>query len=86
MSQCDQFGINNSAHNPQHAWRSRHPLYLKTIVQESYNEGHQHEFLTLTKLEKGKDFAFFTLTMKEARVTLLNIGIAYSQEKLRVSV
>ena len=59
---------------------------FKTVVRESYCDMFQHKFLTLTKLEDMKDFTFLTLAMEEAMDALLQGGIAYNHEKLKVSV
>ena len=59
---------------------------FKTVVRESYCDRFQHKFLTLTKLEDMKDFTFLTLAMEEAMDALLQGGIAYNHEKLKVSV
>ena len=53
---------------------------FKTVVRESYYDRFQHKLLTLTKLEDMKD------AMEEAMDALLQGGIAYNHEKLKVSV
>ena len=67
----------------------RHELastIFKSIVHESYYNGAQLEFMGLSKPVLDKDFVFLTLTMEEARDAILKEGLAYSNEKLLVSV
>ena len=67
----------------------RHELastIFESIVHESYYNGAQLEFMGLSKPVLDKDFAFLTLTTEEARDVILKEGLAYSNEKLLVSV
>ena len=59
---------------------------LHTVMNESYYEGREVEILSLTKSDEEKDFAFITLTTEEARDDLLNNGLTYRSEKLKVSL
>jgi hypothetical protein len=59
---------------------------FESLVQESYYNGHQHEFMGLTKPELDKIFAFVTFTTEEARDTVLKDGLIYNNEKLQVSI
>lgn len=62
-----------------------HSLF-RTLVRESYYEGKQHEFMSLTKPDATKDFAFLTLLSEETRDTILTQGLHYHHEKIRVSI
>lgn len=42
--------------------------------------------MDLTKLELNKNFAFLTLTMKEAHDIMLKEGLTFNHEKLYVSI
>ena len=67
----------------------RHELastIFESIVHESYYNGAQLEFMGLSKPVLDKDFAFLTLTTEETRDVILKEGLAYSNEKLLVSV
>ena len=59
---------------------------LHTVMSESYYEGREVEILSLTKSDEEKNFAFITLTTEEARDDLLNNGLTYRSEKLKVSL
>ena len=59
---------------------------FKSIVRESYYAGGPHEFLTLTKPDTEKDFAFLTLTTEEARDAILKGKIKFNHENLTMSI
>ena len=59
---------------------------FESLVQESYYNGHQHEFMGLAKPEVDKIFVFLTLTTEETRDTILSEGLAYNNERLQVSI
>ena len=59
---------------------------LRTLMSESYYEGREIEILSLTKSDEERDFAFITLTTEEARDDILNNGLIYRSEKLKVSI
>ena len=59
---------------------------FECLVQNSYYNGHQHEFMGLTKPEFDKNFAFLTLTTEEAREVVLKEGLHYNNERLQVSI
>ena len=56
------------------------------LVQESYYNGHQHEFMGLAKPELEKNFAFLTLTTEDTRDIVLREGLVYNNERLQVSL
>ena len=58
---------------------------LRTLMSEAYYEGREIEILSLTKPDEEKDFAFITLTTEEAREDVLNNGLTYRSERLKVS-
>ena len=67
--------------------RHQHAFTIyESLVQESYYNGYQHEFMGLTKPELDKSFAFLTFTMEEARDNVLKDGLIYNNERLQVSV
>ena len=67
--------------------RQEHAFSIfESLVQESYYNGFQHEFMGLTKPELDKKFAFVTFTMEEARDTVLKDGLIYNNERLQVSI
>ena len=53
---------------------------------DSYCNGREVEILSLTKLGVEKDFAFITLTAEEARDNILNNGLTFQSERLKVSI
>lgn len=58
-----------------------------TLVWESYYGGQQLEFLTLTKPELLKDCTILVIVAtKEARDSVLQHGLLYNHEKLKVNV
>ena len=59
---------------------------FEKLVHESYYIGKQHEFMSFTKPEVDKNYAFLTLTTEEARDTVLKDGLTYNHEKLQVSI
>ena len=59
---------------------------LRSIMRDSYYDGREIEILSLTKPDDAKDFAFITLTTEEARADILNNGLTYHSERLKVSV
>ena len=59
---------------------------LRTLMQDFYYDGREVEILSLTKADLGRDFAFITLTTEEAKLDLLNNGVTYHSEKLKVSL
>jgi hypothetical protein len=62
------------------------PDILQSIVRDFYYEGRELKILSLNKSDTDKDFAFITLTTEEARADILNNGLTYHSEKLKVSV
>ena len=58
---------------------------LRSIMRDSYYDGREMEILSLTKSDTNKDFAFITLTTEEAREDVLNNGLTYHSERLKVS-
>ena len=58
---------------------------LRSIMQDSYYDGHKIEILSLTKSDTDNDFAFITLTTEETRKDILNNGLIYHSERLNVS-
>lgn len=61
-----------------------HTIFQEIIIENYYMK--QIKFLTLTKLELMKVFAFLKLATKQARNTLLACGIAYDLEKIKVRI
>ena len=61
-------------------------VIFKELVRERYYAGKQLEFLTLTKPDPEKDFAFLTLATEEARDAILEGGLKYKYEKLHVNI
>lgn len=59
---------------------------FESLVQESYYNGYQHEFMGLIKPEIDKNFAFVTFSTEEARDTVFKDGLFYNNEKLQVSI
>ena len=57
---------------------------FNTLVCESYYRGQQLEFLTLTKPEISKTYAFLTLATKEVRDSILEYGLLNNHKKLKV--
>ena len=58
---------------------------LRSIMRDSYYDGREIEILSLTKSDTDKDFAFITLTIEETCEDILNNGLVYHSEKLKVS-
>ena len=58
---------------------------LRSIIRDSYYDGRALEILSLIKSDDAKDFAFITLTTKEVREDILNNGLIYHSEQLKVS-
>jgi hypothetical protein len=58
---------------------------LRSILRDVYYDGREIEILSLTKSDIDKDFAFITLTTEEARADILNNGLTYHSERLKVS-
>jgi hypothetical protein len=59
---------------------------LKSIMRDSYYDSREIEILSLTKPDDAKDFAFIMLTTEDARDDILNNGLIYHSERLKVSV
>jgi hypothetical protein len=59
---------------------------LRSLMKDSYYDGREVEILSLTKSDTDKDFAFITLTTEEARDDILNNGLTYHSERLKVSI
>jgi hypothetical protein len=59
---------------------------LRTLMRTFYYEGREMEILSLTKADIDRDFAFITLTTEDAKLDLLNNGIVYHSERLKVSL
>jgi hypothetical protein len=59
---------------------------LRTLMSDFYYDGREVEILSLTKANLDRDFAFITLTTEEAKTDLLNNGITYHSERLKVSL
>ena len=59
---------------------------LRTLMRESYYDGRKIENLSFTKSDVEKDFAFITLTTKESKDDILNNGLIYHSERLKVSI
>ena len=59
---------------------------LRTLMREAYYDGREVEFLSLTKSDVKRDFAFVTLTTEESRDDILNNGLNYHSERLKVSI
>ena len=59
---------------------------LRNLMQRSYYDGREIEILSLTKAGVEKDFAFITLTTEEAREDILNNGLTFQSERLKVSI
>ena len=59
---------------------------LRNLMQHSYYDGREVEILSLTKAGIEKDFAFITLTIEEARDDILNNGLTFQSERLKVSI
>ena len=59
---------------------------LRNLMQRSYYDGREIEILSLTKAGVEKDFAFITLTAEEAREDILNNGLTFQSERLKVSI
>ena len=59
---------------------------LRSLMRDSYYDGREVEILSLTKSETEKDFAFITLTTEEAREDILNNGLTFHAERLKVSL
>ena len=54
-------------------------------MRDAYYDGRELEILSLTKSDNDKDFAFITLTTEEAREDILNNGLIYHSERLKIS-
>lgn len=59
---------------------------LRSIMQDFYYDDRKIKILFLTKSDTDKDFAFITLTTKEARNNILNNGLTYHSKHLKVSI
>ena len=59
---------------------------LRSLMKDSYYNGREVEILSLTKSDIDKDFSFITLTTEEARDDILNNGLTYHSERLKVSI
>jgi hypothetical protein len=59
---------------------------LQTLMRNFYYDGQEVEILSLTKADFDRDFAFITLTTEETKTDLLNNGITYHSERLKVSL
>jgi hypothetical protein len=55
-------------------------------MRDFYYDGREVEILSLTKGDFERDFAFITLTTEETKTDLLNNGITFHSERLKVSL
>ena len=67
-------------------WNNSAIDILCTLMHNFYHDGWEVEILSLTKADIDRDFAFITLTTEEAKLDLLNNGIVYHSERLKVSL
>jgi hypothetical protein len=58
---------------------------FRSIMRDSYYDGREIEIHSLTKSDGTKDFAFIMLTTEEVRKDILNNGLTYHNERLKVS-
>ena len=78
---------NMRLHLKGHAlWNNTTTDILSNLMRDSYYDGREIEILLLTKSDIDKDFAFITLTTEEARNDILNNGLTYHSECLKVSI
>lgn len=61
------------------------PSIFRMMVKESYYDGKQYEFMTLTKPDAIKDFAFLTFITAATWDAIMKYGLTYHYEKLQVS-
>jgi len=59
---------------------------LRTLMRDAYYDGREIEILSLTKSDTERDFAFITLTTEEAREDVLQNGLTFHSERLKVSL
>ena len=59
---------------------------LRSLMKDAYYNGREVEILSLTKSETERDFTFITLTTEEAREDILNNGLTFQAERLKVSI
>ena len=59
---------------------------LRTLMRDAYYDGREIEILSLTKSDTERDFAFITLTTEEAKEDVLQNGLTYHSERLKVSL
>lgn len=62
-----------------------HTLFC-TLVREGHYEGKQLEFMSLTKPDITKDFAFFTIISEEVRDGILNQRLTYQRKRIHMSI
>lgn len=59
---------------------------LRALMSDFYYNGREVKILSLTKVDTEKNFAFITLTTEELWDDLLNNGLTYNSEHLKVSI
>lgn len=59
---------------------------FKKLGKTNYCIGKQLKFMSLTKLKLTKEIVFLTLASEEARDLLLDCGLTYNREIIKVSV
>ena len=83
VSQAHNLGVQLKGNS----WRDTQAHnFFCTFVRESYYEGKQHKFMSLTKPDVAKDFAFLIFFSKEARDATLKYWLFFQHEKIQVSI